>query len=122
MRRTSSRTRPETRPAAGGPARPQRGKRRVSRPRPLFPLGCIVATRGALEALGASGESAMRFVLRHVRGDWGELGRDDQAANDAAVLEGSRILSAYRTARGTRLWIITEADRSATTLLLPDEY
>ena len=64
----------------------------------------------------------MRFVVRHVTGDWGELDQDDAKANDLAVREGSRILSAYRTARGIRIWIITEADRSATTLLLPQEY
>jgi hypothetical protein len=62
------------------------------------------------------------FLARHRTGDWGEVDARDRAANDQALREGSRLLSAYRTARGVGLWIITEADRSSTCLLLPEEY
>lgn len=95
--------------------------------RPKFCLGRIVATPGALEALAKAGQSALAFVHRHVRGDWGELDEEDRRLNDEAILDGSRILSAYRTRAGEKLWVITEATddrghRAATTLLLPDEY
>jgi len=88
----------------------------------LFPLGRLLATPGAIEALIASGEQSASFVGRHARGDWGEVCAEDKALNDADVVEGGRLLSAYRTALGVRIWIITEADRSATTILLPEEY
>jgi len=87
-----------------------------------FQLGQTVATPGALEALSDSAQSAMEFLSRHVAGDWGEIDADGQQANDDALLHGDRLLSAYRTIKGVKLWIITEADRSSTTLLLPDEY
>jgi hypothetical protein len=90
--------------------------------RPLFPLGRVVATPGALAALEAAGDPAAKFLARHARGDWGNVDTDDAKENDLSLREGFRILSAYQTADGTGLWIITEADRSATTLLLPDEY
>lgn len=85
-----------------------------------FPLGPIVATPGALEAIppGEIGHA----LRRHARGDWGELDAEDRAANDRSLTEGARLLSAYRSRAGTRFWVITEADRSATTVLLPDEY
>jgi hypothetical protein len=87
-----------------------------------FSLGEIVATRGALDALNRAGQPPLLFVLRHLRGDWGEVGPEDWQANDEAVEHGDRLLSAYRTAKGDRLWIVTEWDRSVTTLLQPDEY
>ena len=87
-----------------------------------FPLGQIVATPGALEALQNSGQSPHEFLRRHANGDWGEVCEEDTALNDAAVEDGSRLLSAYRTANNERLWIITEADRSSSCLLLPSEY
>lgn len=90
--------------------------------RPLFKLGQLLVTPGALEALQASGQSPWVFLTRHLAGDWGDLDAEDRALNDLAVKDGSRILSAYITSRGTKVWIITEADRSATTILLPDEY
>lgn len=87
-----------------------------------FPLGRILATPGALAALEAAGHTPLEFLHRHVRGDWGEVDDHDRRANDLAVQHGLRVLSAYRTRRGTRLWVITEADRQVTTLLLPEEY
>lgn len=94
---------------------------------PLFPLGRLLATPGALQALAESGENPAQFLDRHVRGDWGDTDPGDGRLNDDAVRDGSRILSVYRTAKGERIWIITEAAddhgiRSATTILLPDEY
>lgn len=87
-----------------------------------FSLGQIVATPGALEALARSGQSPAEFLDRHVAGDWGEVDEDDRQANEDALAEGERLLSAYRTRVGDRLWVITEWDRSVTTFLLPDEY
>lgn len=91
-------------------------------PRPKFPLGRVASTPGALEALRSSGETPEKFLRRHASGDWGEVDAEDKRTNDQAVGRGLRILSAYDTAKGQRLWVITEADRSSTTLLLPDEY
>lgn len=88
----------------------------------LFPLGQMVATPGALRALEESGESPSFFLSRHQRGDYGEIGAEDKAENDLALREGFRIMSVYETAKGETLWLITESDRSATTLLLPSEY
>ncbi len=87
-----------------------------------FPLGRVVATPGALEALAASGQSPDYFLGRHVAGDWGQVSAGDQRLNDEALRDGSRLMSAYCTLRGTRVWVVTEADRSVTTILLPDEY
>ena len=88
---------------------------------PLFPLGQIEATRGLLTHLEREGIAADPYLDRHVRGDWGDVPPEDAEANRYAVLVGARILSSYQIA-GERVWIITEADRSATTLLFPDEY
>ena len=82
-----------------------------------FPLGQIVATPGALEALKESGESPLDFIKRHAEGDWGEIDAEDREANEQALMHGARLLSAYRTRKDTKLWIITEADRSATNSL-----
>lgn len=87
-----------------------------------FSLGQTVATPGALNALAESGESPAHFLNRHVSCDWGEVCAEDKQANDDALIHGERILSAYRTAKGVKIWIITEADRSSTTILLPEEY
>jgi hypothetical protein len=86
----------------------------------LFQPGQIVATPGALE-LSDQGVQLMSYIGRHLRGDWGDLGDEDKQENNLSVSHGYRILSAYNTMAG-RLWIITEADRSTTTLLLPEEY
>lgn len=90
----------------------------------LFELGQVVATPGALEALEQpGGTNPAALLARHVTGDWGELDAEDRAANDRAAQSGEdRILSAYDLASGARIWIITEWDRSVTTLLLPEEY
>ena len=84
----------------------------------LFPPGKIVATRGAL----ALGISFLPFLRRHLRGDWGGVCEEDAQANRDAVELGLRILSSYTTPNDEKFWIITEADRSATTILLPEEY
>ena len=90
--------------------------------KPKFSLGQVVATPGALEALQQANQKSTDFLRRHVSGDWGELCEEDKELNDQALHDDSRILSAYETAKGAKIWIITEADRSATTLLLPEEY
>jgi hypothetical protein len=87
-----------------------------------FHLGQVVATPAALAALEQSGDNPGVLLKRHVTGDWGELDEHDRAENERSVGQGFRILSAYTLASGVRLWIITEADRSSTTLLLPSEY
>ena len=89
---------------------------------PLFPIGLVVATPGALDVLQRSGESPASFLTRHVTGDWGDLCEDDRAANEEALRVVARLLSSYRTVRGDLLWVITEADRSSTCLLTPAEY
>lgn len=85
-------------------------------------LGQIVATPGALAALGESGEQPSEFLSRHEAGDWGDLCIEDRMENEFSVAHGFRILSSYSLRNGTVIWIITEADRSATALLLPEEY
>ena len=84
-------------------------------------LGHVVATPGALDVVRAHGLDVVGLLHRHRSGDWGAVSEHDAQANDHAVGGGTRVLSAYETAGG-RLWIITEADRSATTILLPSEY
>jgi hypothetical protein len=87
-----------------------------------FQPGYLTATPGALEALEDAKQSPMEFVQRHLAGDWGNVGKEDAAENEFSVNNNLRILSAYRTNKGVRLWVITEADRSSTTILLPSEY
>ncbi len=90
---------------------------------PKFELGQIVATPGALQAIRSSGQTPSQFLRRHVNGDWGEhLDGHDYKQNQIALREGGRLLSAYQTRKGEDLWVITEADRSSTCLLLPSEY
>jgi hypothetical protein len=89
----------------------------------LFELGSCYITPGAMGAVLEAGQHAGQFIERHAGGDWGECDAHDAALNDRAVESGAdRVFSAYRTAAGARLWVITEWDRSATTVLLPDEY
>ncbi len=86
-------------------------------------LGQVVATPGALAALTASGSPAWQYLVRHASGDWGDVDVEDFEANNQALVHGERILSAYTLVdNATKIWIITEWDRSVTTILLPDEY
>ena len=85
-------------------------------------LGTVVATPGALEAFKTANEIPLQLLIRHSRGDWGDVCEEDRAANDEAVREGYRVLSSYKLSNGEKIWIITEWDRSVTTLLLPSEY
>jgi len=85
-----------------------------------FTLGKLVATPAALSALTA--EDILSALSRHVRGDWGELDECDRRENDYALERHLRIFSAYVADNGTTFWVITEADRSATTVLLPEDY
>ncbi len=94
----------------------------VDRVRPLFPLGQCVATPGALAALEEAGQTPADFLNRHVFGDWGEIHPADKGMNEQALKDGARIFSVYRTSKGAKVWVITEADRASTCILLPDEY
>lgn len=86
-----------------------------------FPAGRLCVTCGINELI-ADGLNVFPFFLRHLSGDWGELCRDDIALNHQALEEGDRLFSAYQIGPDLKIWIITEADRSATTILLPSEY
>ncbi|MEJ7701223.1 MAG: hypothetical protein WKF71_16480 [Pyrinomonadaceae bacterium] len=88
----------------------------------LFPLGNVYLTIGAREALEESNQTANAFLSRHQCGDYGDICEDDKRENELSVKEGFRILSSYKTSQGVKIWVITEADRSSTTLLLPNEY
>ena len=90
--------------------------------RPLFSLGQVVATPGALDALATTQQTPMEFLYRHVSGDWGSLDIQDIQTNEEALLYDNRLMSAYTLADATRIWVITEWDRSVTTILLPSEY
>ena len=87
-----------------------------------FRLGQVVATPGALAAFEESGEQPGKFLRRHACGDWGDLSEEDRKENEFSLVNGFRLLSSYTLSSGTRIWVITEADRSSTTLLLPEEY
>ena len=93
-----------------------------------FRLGRVVATPGALAALEEAGQAPEQFLTRHQAGDWGDLEGEDRRANDLAIAHEDdpdrrqRVLSSYRTRCGVKVWVITEWDRSVTTLLLPEEY
>lgn len=89
---------------------------------PLFALGTVVATPGALDALAPHPRLLHRLIARHSHCDWGDVDAHDKQANDEALAHGERLLSAYTTPNGVRVWIITEADRSSTCVLLPEEY
>lgn len=87
-----------------------------------FTLGRCVSTPAALLAMALARVNTTTLLRRHAAGDWGDLGEDDLKANDAAVNDGTRILSSYDLSSGRKVWVITEADRSVTTFLLPNEY
>lgn len=90
--------------------------------KPLFDLGKVVATPAALDLLGEFSLSFEAFLERHHQGDWGTVSDKDAMANRLAIVQGNRIMSAYELTPEEKIWIITESDRSATTLLTPDEY
>jgi hypothetical protein len=87
-----------------------------------FPLGRLLATPGALRALREAEVHPAQLLKRHAHGEWGDLHEDDVRANELALRRGMRLLSAYALSTEERVWVITEADRSATTILLPEEY
>ena len=97
------------------PTTPGRRSGKVS-----FPLGQVVISRGAIASL--SNEDVQHAIGRHASGDWGELSAEDLQENELSLEQGFRLLSSYRSATGRKFWIITEADRSATTVLLPEDY
>ncbi len=84
--------------------------------------GQVFLTIGAREALAEAKQLPGEFLARHQKGDWGDVCKDDKTENEVSIREGFRILSAYRPSQDVRLWVITEADRSSTTVLLHDEY
>lgn len=88
----------------------------------LFRLGQIVATPGALRALERAGDTPQKFLERHVCGDWRDLDEEDRQENALSLEHSLRLLSAYQTAAGEKLWVITEANRTLTTILLPSDY
>ena len=92
-----------------------------------FPLGRLLATPGALAVLEEARQTPLEFIARHAHGDWGDVCADDKQANEDALVDGSRLLSSYKTSNGEKLWVITEAQddngqRGATTILRADEY
>ena len=89
---------------------------------PLFPPGRMVATPGARALLEQTNKSPLEFLSRHLRGDWGDLDQEDKTENELSLKYGYRLMSSYEVTRTEKIWVITEADRSATTLLLPHEY
>ena len=94
----------------------------IAASRARFPLGRILATPGAIDALGEAGEMPGPYLRRHAQGDWGDVDEHDRAENDFAASRYLRLLSVYHLSTDVKVWIITEADRSATTILLPDDY
>jgi hypothetical protein len=92
-----------------------------------FKPGQMLSTPGALEEIARAGQEPLFFLQKHLRGDWGEVCEEDKMLNDQSLVDGSRILSTYKTLLGVKIWIITKAMgddgyRAATTILLPDEY
>ncbi len=91
--------------------------------KPLFTLGRVVATPGALAAIGVSGDDLSTYLARHQSGDWGEIGEHDKKENQLSLEQGSRLMTVYTlNITGSKIWVITEADRSSTCILLPEEY
>ena len=96
-------------------------------PEPLFELGKLMATPAALQSIHDSGQEVSEFLNEHIRGNWGVLSEVDRMNNEEAVATGDRIYSVYRTANGTKIWIITEPEdesgkRCLTTVVLPSEH
>lgn len=117
------------RPKSGTPVPPLTYAQQQGSSSPLFTLGTVVATPGALALLAQYGIQPLELLRRHVSGDWGELCSSDKHANSLALVNGERILSSYSLDKqkpadpdGVRVWILTERDRSVTTVLRPSEY
>ncbi|WP_247539135.1 hypothetical protein [Ralstonia pseudosolanacearum] len=89
---------------------------------PRLRLGQLLATPAAAAALAAAGVSVFKLLNRHARGDWGDLSEEDHQQNNLAAIAGQRVLSSYLLSTGQKVWILTEWDRSLTTVLLPDDY
>ena len=85
-----------------------------------FRLGHLVSTPNALAKL--THDDILTAIYRHAAGDWGDVDDHDRGHNESALEKGERLVSVYRTTRGVKFWIITEADRSSTTVLMPEEY
>jgi hypothetical protein len=92
----------------------------VDEPQPKFPFGQIVATPNALNQI--PNDEILNGLSRHIQGDWGTLDEEDRNANERALKHGGRLFSAYHSSQNIKFWIITECDRSATTVLLPEDY
>lgn len=114
----------DPRRAGESDARGSQGRRANDSPSlPIrFSLGRLTATPGALAAMERAGVDPVQYLARHATCDWGDVDAHDRAANDRAMVDGERLLSVFQLPGGTRLYILTEADRSATTFLLPEEY
>ena len=104
------------------PGIPEERKDNYEDLKPLFELGQLVGTPGAIRALQDAEQNPLELLYRHVTGDWGLLDDEDKKENEFSIEHGFRILSAYKLDTGVKVWLLTEADRSATTFLLPDEY
>ena len=89
---------------------------------PRFSLGHLVATPGALDALDEAGVESRALLKRHLSGDWGDLDEFDKRQNNIGLMTDGRLMSSYKLETGNKIWIITEWDRSVTTLLLPEDY
>ena len=100
-------------------SKPKRGE---EEPKPLFALGQTLATPGALSTLAETEQEPMELLFRHVTGDWGDLPEEDIEENRLSVEKGFRVFSSYKLETGARVWVITEWDRSSTTILIPQEY
>ena len=107
------------------PRIPEGGEQRddeAGNPKPLFELGQVLGTPGALRALEEAEQHPLALLIRHVTGDWGDLCEEDIAENELSVERGLRVFSSYKLETDVKVWVITEWDRSATTILLPEEY
>ncbi|NKA72386.1 plasmid related protein [Ralstonia solanacearum] len=91
-------------------------------PQPRLPLGHLLATPAAVAVLATADVSIFKLLNRHARGDWGDLSDEDRQQNDQAAVTAQRVLSSYLLGNGRKVWIITEADRAMTTVLLPEDY
>jgi hypothetical protein len=87
-----------------------------------FPLGRLAATPRALDEMQLANQNPLQLLKRHQSGDWGEVSKEDAAENELAVEQGLRLMSVYTLVTGVKVWIITDADRSVTTILLPQDY